>query len=484
MNPHSNQFITSTTNNTVPGYCRLHKLILLSAHTAEDLTAVTQNFISYLKESSGVDLAGIAFDLAVGKRVFTHKRMLVCTDIADALTALERLDPARVFNRVQKLTSRPVVFMFPGVGEQYSGMSRELYESEEVFRRSADECCELLKAEVQTDFRELLFDGHEAAQRPRATAKLDLRRVLGRESEDGRSMRDVVIEKELSRTSIAQIAVFIVEYALSQLWISFGVKPQAMIGYSLGEYLAATVSGVLSLKDALHLVAQRAQLMESLPRGAMLTVALSETKVRRLLQTASVTDLGIAAINGPETCVLSGTEEAITQIEARLTGEVSRRVETTHAVHSQMMRPIFDEVTKLVRGVKLNSPRIPYVSNLTGTWTTAEEALDHTYWSRHMCQEVRFEEGLGEILADKQRLFLEAGPGHSLGSFARQHPECSSEQAGSMVSSLRGKYDSGGDEENLLRAVGKLWLAGVEIAWEEYYAGERRRRVVLPDISF
>ncbi|MET9819707.1 FkbM family methyltransferase [Streptomyces sp. NPDC006355] len=349
----------------------------------------------------------------------------------------------------------PVAFMFPGLGDHYLDMGRDLYREFPVFRAAVDRCAGTLGAELGLDIRDVLFS---AAGRPDRTVAhpapgLNLRRMLGRDSDEQSAE-----QRRLNATRVAQPALFVIEYALAALWESWGVRPAAMIGYSLGEYVAATLAGVLSLDDALVLVARRAALIDELPEGAMLAVMLPEEQVRQLVGG----DISLSAVNGPEFCVTAGPVAAIAELEQRLVnrGVVIRRVTTTHAFHSSMMEPIADQVTEIARGLRLNPPRIPYLSNVTGLPITDEQATDPAYWARHLVSTVRFGDGLRHL--DAGQLLLETGPGQTLSSLAA----VTRGDTTSVVASMRHSLEPHSDTAVALKALGRLWLAGVDAAWD------------------
>ena len=457
---------------------RPYQLLLLSAKTATALEAATANLHAYLGAHPDAPLADVAYTLQVGRRVFDQRRMLLCRDQADALHLLAGGDPKRVSTLMQKPTSRPLAWLFPGVGDHYAGMAHELYQTEPVFRSAVERCCRLLTPHLGRDLRELLYpQGQGPAETRTPTPALDLRALLGRNGHEPSAA-----DGELHQTALAQPAVFVVEYALAQLLLHWGLRPQALLGYSLGEYVAACLAGVLSLDDALLLVARRAQLIQALPNGAMLAVSLSEAQVQPFLSDT----VNLAVINAPSTCVLAGSPDAIAALEQQLAAQeiACRRVETTHAFHSAMLAPIREELTALARTLALHPPRIPYLSNVTGTWISEEQATDPAYWAAHMCSTVRFAEGVQELLQQGEQVLLEVGPGQALGSFVRQHPACTRERMGLVLSTLPGATERQSDRAGLLTALGKLWLLDVPIEWTGFYADERRQRLPLPTYPF
>ena len=258
------------------------------------------------------------------------------------------------------------------------------------------------------------------------------------------------------------------------------MRPRAMIGHSLGEYVAACLAGVFSLEDALALVAARGKMMQQLPRGAMLSIPLPEKTIEPLLGK----ELSLAALNGPSLCVASGTAEAVTELHNRLNeeGVECLRLNTSHAFHSDMMEPILASFTEAVKKVSLKSPRIPYVSNVTGTWITAEEAMEPAYWARHLRQTVRFTDGLQQLLKTAGQVLLEIGPGRTLKTLALQHVDRG--QAHLVFTSVRDRRDPQSDVAFILTALGRLWMAGVQVDWPGFYRHERRRRLSLPSYPF
>ncbi len=435
------------------GPSRDWQLVLLSARTPSALDKATLNLVDYLRHKQQANLADVAFTLKAGRRDFGRRRMLVCRTTAEAASALETADPQTVFSNEQARGERPVAFMFPGQGAQYVQMGLELYQTEPKFREVVDNCAALLKPELGLDLRKVLFPEPAEAE---AAAQL------------------------LEQTAITQPALFVVEYALAQLWMSWGVRPEAMIGHSIGEYVAACLAGVFALEDALTLVAARGRLMQPLAAGAMLSVPLPEAELRPLLNG----QLSLAASNGPALSVVSGVLEAIEELEQHLAArEISyRRLHTSHAFHSAMMDPILSAFTEAVGSITLHPPALPFISNVTGTWITAEQATDPGYWAQHLRQPVRFADGLRELLNQGDKILLEVGPGRTLSTLARQ--SLSADAPTVVLNSLRHPQDAHSDVAFILTTLGKLWLAGLKIDWSGFYADERRHRVPLPTYPF
>ncbi|MBW4630829.1 MAG: acyltransferase domain-containing protein [Iphinoe sp. HA4291-MV1] len=430
---------------------RTYKLLMLSAKTSSALEAATVNLGNYLQQHPELNLADVAYTLQVGRQAFNHRRILVCHDIEDAVKTLHPLEPKRVFTHYQQPCNHPVVFMFPGQGAQYVNMARELYQSEPKFTEEVDRCCLMLRPFLGLDLRDILYPSE--AQTQTAT-------------------------KQLEQTSITQPALFVIEYALSKLWMAWGVRPEAMIGHSIGEYVAATLSGVFSLKDALALVAARGRLMQQVPKGAMLSVQLSEQQVQPLLGK----ELSLAGVNGPSLCVVSGSTDAIAQLQQQLLEKDvgCRKLHTSGAFHSQMMDSVIELYTQYIQKVKLNTPKIPFISNVTGTWITTAQATDSHYWARHLRQTVRFSSGMTELLKEPERILLEVGPGGTLSTFAKQYYNLEPV----VLTSLRHPQEQQSDIAFLLNTLGKLWLFGVQVDGSGFYANERRHRIPLPTYPF
>ncbi len=429
-------------------------LLVLSAKTSASLERATDRLAAHLKEHPELNLADVAYTMQVGRQAFKHRRMLVLDKAGDdPVRALEVRDPQRVLTAAIESQDRPLVFMFSGQGTQYVNMGLQLYKDEPEFRKQVDVCCEGLRPHLGLDLREVLY--------PQGIAIEEMTR-------------------KLTRTTFAQPALFTIEYALAKLWMSWGVWPVAMIGHSIGEYVAACLAEVVSLEDALRLIALRGQLMDGMPTGAMLAIPLSEEEAAPLLNG----DLSLAAVNSPSLCVISGTTEAVDRVTAQLAGRglQCRRLHTSHAFHSYLMEPVIEPFTEQVKTITLNPPKIPYVSNLTGTWVTPEVATDPNYWGRHLRQAVRFADGMREMLTAPEAIYLEVGPGQVLSTLVRQQPDKLPSHV--VLSSMATAQEAQSDVSILLNTLGRLWLHGTRIYWPGFSAHEKLKRVPLPTYPF
>jgi acyl transferase domain-containing protein/thioesterase domain-containing protein/acyl carrier protein len=424
------------------GPSRAIQLLVLSARTKAALDAATANLAAHLEQHPGESLADVAHTLETGRRAFPHRRVVLATSRVDAAAALR--SPARWSTGEAESGHAPkMAFLFPGQGAQYAGMGAELHAREPVYRAVVDECAAILAPILG----------------------LDIRRVL--------HANDPAANEALTGTTLAQPALFVVELALARLWQSFGVRPDAMIGHSLGEYVAACLAGVFSLEDALALVAARGRLMATVAPGVMLVVELSESDIRPLLEDS----VSLAALNSPTSVVASGREAAIARLEARLAarGVPTRRLRTSHAFHSASMDPILAAFADEVSKARLHVPQIPYHSSVTGALITPSEATSPAYWARHIRATVRFSPGLFAL--GEGRTLLEVGPGRALSALARQHGL-------TAIPTLGSRTSQASDVEKVLGALGQVWLAGARVDWSGVRAGESRRRVHLPTYPF
>ncbi|MEA5513966.1 type I polyketide synthase [Nodularia sp. UHCC 0506] len=416
---------------------RDYQLLVLSAKSEKALEQAKINLATHLQKHPELNLADIAYTLHIGRQHFAYRRMVLCQTTEAAAQVL-----VRETKDIRATSEQPpsIAFMFPGQGSQYINMARELYDTETVFREQIDHCSELLKHDLYSQ-------------------------IYSQDSE------------QLKQTSIAQPALFVIEYALAQLWISWGIQPQAMIGHSIGEYVAATLAGVFSLSDALELVTLRGRLMQQCPTGGMLSVGMSADQLQPLL----TDNLVIAAYNAPDLYVVSGTEAEIIQLEHNLNQqEIScRKLQTSHAFHSPLMAEIIHPFIAAFQRITLQSPQIPFISNVTGTWITPEQATNPHYWGNQLRQPVQFATGIKELLTEPDLILLEVGAGRTLSTLAKQQTNTHK-----ILSSLPHPQDTQSDVEFLLQTLGELWLAGISINWAKFYTHEQRQRLPLPTYPF
>ncbi|MFP5206979.1 MAG: type I polyketide synthase [Acidobacteriota bacterium] len=426
-----------------------YQVLAVSAKTEAAADQAFGRLAAHLVEHPEVALADAAFTCQVGRHGFAHRRALAVEDSAEARAALAAEDGRKLARGAAARSAPGVVFLFSGQGSQYVNMGREMYEHDAVFRDTLDTCARHLREPLGIDLISALYP---------ADAEKD------------------AAAEQLNRTWLTQPALFAVEYALAQWWKAQGVEPAAMAGHSIGEYVAACVAGVFSLEDALTVVATRGRMIYELPAGAMLAVPLAAAEL--MLPDG----LSLAAVNNPAMCVVSGPIAEIAAFEDSLARQsiACRRLFTSHAFHSAMMEPILDAFAERLRRVKLNAPRIPYLSNVSGTWITAEEATDPAYWARHIRSTVRFSENLAELFRKPEQVLVEAGPGNVLTTLARQQGGMSAR----AYATLPHPRETTPALRNALQTLGQLWTLGVEVDWARMHAPGSVQRVSLPSYPF
>lgn len=430
------------------------QLLVLSARTPAALERVTENMVNYLEQTPDVDLADVAFTSQAGRKAFSHRRAMVFDryERDDLIAALKTRDPLRVFSAHTEMRDRAVVFMFSGQGTQYVNMGRELYSTERTFRDNVDICSDILKGELGFDLRDVLYPSENEEQ----------------------------AAERLKQTAVTQPALFTIEYALAALWNEWGLTPKAMLGHSIGEYVAACIAGVMRLPEALAIVAMRGRLMDSMPGGSMLAVPLPEAALQPFLGPT----ISLAAVNAPSICVLSGPAPAIDAVEKDLVaqGFPCRRLHTSHAFHSSMMDPVLTQFVERLRRIELKAPQVPYLSNVTGSWITPELATSPDYWAAHLRQTVRFADNLRELMVFPDLALIEVGPGQTLSILAKQQGSRANSQL--FAGSLKSPQESGSDAAFLRNSLGQLWLGGVQINWRGVHAHSKRRIASLPTYPF
>ena len=427
---------------------RANQLLPLSARTPAALQEAARRLAAHVGTSDD-SLEDVAWTLQTGRRAFPHRAFVVAGDRDDAVRALTAVGSASVDATRGPDGPTSVAFLFPGQGGQHVEMAHELYVQEPVFRSELDACAELARRSTGLDLRDVLYAGTVGAA------------------------------ERLSDMRVSQPALFAVEYALARLWQSWGITPAAVLGHSLGAYAAATISGVLSLADAITLVVGRGAMLASLPAGAMLAVRLSEAELLPRLGARS----SIAAINGPQQCVVTGPAAEVAQLHERLEadGIEARLLHISAAAHSVLVDAVADDFERLAAQMELGSPEIPWISDHTGREVTAAEASDPAYWRAHLRHTVRFSDAMETLLGRSDAHVLEVGPGRTLATLARLHPAYDGRL---VVVSLPHAADTTDDASVVLTAAGRLWQSGVAIDWAAVHAGETRRRVPLPTYPF
>jgi acyl transferase domain-containing protein len=410
-------------------------LLPLSARNTSSLAKLSQSLAGALVGPARPTLGDLATTLVEGRRHFRHRRFVVASNVADAASGFG----AALGSMATEEDLRPVL-LFPGQGSQYPGMARSLYARFPAFREAFDACGAQLDGLLGFDFRTWLFEAGN----------------------------------DIRQTWRAQPALFATEYALGRLWMALGVKPWALHGHSVGEYVAAALAGVFDLDSALRLVVERGRLMQAAPAGAMLAIMHGD----RPIETWLSADLALAASNAPGLSVLAGPDHAICELEQRLKadGIVGRRLQTSHAFHSPMMKDAAEAFGQILASATLRRPQLAMISNLTGTWLTDAQATDHDYWEQHLLGTVRFEEGTRTLLSQSNSLHIEAGPGSTLGQLISHQRQ----DAVHIVAGLKQ-----GDQElsAFLSGVGRVWQSGIDIDWQVLSQGSGHR-VPLPGYAF
>ncbi|MFT5756393.1 MAG: phthiocerol/phenolphthiocerol synthesis type-I polyketide synthase E [Alteromonadaceae bacterium] len=437
--------------NTVSG--RDWQILPLSAKTRNALVNQQKNLAEWLEKMPVEQWQNAAYTLQIGRKGFNHRSVVVAKNPNQATGALTAdASPLRLQSELATDSDRPVAFMFPGQGSQHINMAQSLYRSEAVFKDEFDRCRQGFQPHLGLDIADLIFVDEQQA---------------------------VSAAEQLKQTSYTQPVLFAVEYALAKQWLAWGIKPTAMIGHSIGEYVAACLAGVFSFEDSLKIVAQRGLLIQAQPGGSMLSVALSEKQLATYLQA----DCELAAVNGPENCVVSGTDSAISAAEAMMiaAGVAVQRLHVSHAFHSSLVAEAGSALAALIADLPRKVPNMPFISNVTGTWITDQQATDPQYWSAHLTKTVRFSQGLHTLVATQNFVLLEVGPSNVLSQLAGRDPKIK-EQV-SVVTSLPHTRKNTEESQHVATAIGRLWLEGVNLDWASMYT-EIPRRIALPTYPF
>lgn len=453
------------------------QLILVSAKTPAALSQASINIFKHIEENSDINLSSLAYTLQIGRADFALRRAIICQTPDELLTIQSQncvvstvpashptgrtsannrhnSDPllsSVAFHHCQSVAKQTkIVFMFPGQGAQYSGMCEGLYHSEPEFAKLINDCLMHVSEDIKHEVALLLFGVDNAML-------------------------------HASKTLIAQPALFIFEYALGTFLMNLGIIPDALIGHSLGEYVAACLSGVMDFQTTLHLIQLRAQLMEMTEAGSMLAVSCNEIEALQLIQNRP---LSIAACNTSSNTIISGPVDEVRDFIKELNAKhlSTKSINTTHAFHSTMMTPIIEDFARGVEKIAFQHPTIPIVSNLTGEWVQDHEITNPEYWINHILQTVRFVDGLDLLVENDFNVFLEVGPGHTLTQFIR---ETSKNDAKLLLRNLNNRHpDMQTHTIQWLQVLAELWLMGVQIDWEYFNRHRAKARIPLPTYPF
>ncbi len=425
-------------------------VIPISAKTQRSLDENVRAVKKFIEENDAVSISDVAFTLQSGRKLHPFRQAFTLDSRSDIGQQIKKT----VLPETGATTAPKRLFMmFPGQGNQWAGMAKSLYDHESVFRDEADHCFRYLQDKHDLQLRSILFDS---------------------------PVSDTATDNKLKSTRFAQIGLFVVEYALAKTLLGYGIKPEAMIGHSIGEYVAATLAGVFSLDDALTVVVRRGQLMQALPEGGMAAVALAETELK-----AKLPDLvDVAAVNRNDQTIVSGPTEVITAFIESLAKEgiAATRLHTSHAFHSRMMDGCLNDFRQLMKGIKLNKPAISFFSNVHGRLIANDEAGNPEYWITHLRQPVKFFEGLQNMLQGGEAVCLEVGPGNSIATVFSSHSGLRDKSQVFNCMSSHNKAEA--DITVFTKSLAMLWQSGIDICWASAYRGERRRRVHLPGYIF
>ena len=425
------------------------QVLLLSARTQTALDTMALQLAHHLEQHPESNLADVAHTLQVGRSRFAHRLCVVADSTERACLALRSADDAQRTRHTVGAAAPPLVWLFPGQGSQYPGMGSGLYASDPVFHAAFDQCTDALQDLLPFDLKARMFDNAADA---------------------------------LLATSTTQPAIFCIEYALAMAWQSRGAKPVALIGHSVGEFVAAVISGVMPLRDAARMVARRGALMQALPTGSMLSVRLPVNEVMSRLPS----ELSLAAENGPTACVVAGATPAVEAWAGELerNGTVVRMLQTSHAFHSWMMEPAVEPFEHEMRKIKLSAPAIPIASTLTGTWLTDGQAQDPGYWARHLREPVRFSSALRTVQRAHAAAFVEVGPRGTLSTLARQHTAAGQGATVATLATASLADSPQAEAATMALAQGRLWTWGTELPTSAAFPSAGRRRIRLPTYPF
>ncbi|GEM_PF-6844861 len=421
------------------------KLLVFSAKSEKTLNKTIENYSKFLYGRNDLNLSDVAYTLQLGRNSFSHRAMFVASNYDEVLQSLSSNNFKHGF--VKENEKQKIVFLFSGQGSQYINMGKELYTQMPIFKEEIDNCLRIYYSYSKVDLSKILF------------------------SETGNDLID--------QTQYAQPILFSFEYALAKLLISMEVKPDAMVGHSIGEYVSACIAGTISLEDAINLVYHRGRLMQECPNGSMLGVNISEGELRKLLNGS----LTIACVNSTTYCVVSGESNKIEEFQSSLNqrGIHSTLLYTSHAFHSPMMVSAIDPFQNVLKNVAFKNPKIPFLSNYYGKWAELD-MINSKYWTDQLLGTVKFSDGLTMLLNDEKTIFIEVGPGKSLLSFTELHDKKTDKHT--LIQLVKHPNDKVSDCRQFLNSLGSLWVNGLDVKWDSLHANKNRKRTPLPTYPF
>ncbi len=425
------------------------QLITLSANSLKSLDNQIINLANHLRKNLQINLEQVSYTLHTGRHKFKYRSTILAKTVNEAINAL--VEPKIA---IESLKNRPVIFMFPGQGSQYKNMGKELYETVNCFKENIDKCLLISKKYLS----------------------------------NGIEILDILAQTDkINETHITQPALFILEYSLAQYYINLGVNPVAMIGHSIGEYVAACLADVISLEEALYIVIARGRLIQSLPQdGKMLAISLSAEEISDYLM--KYADLDVAVINSQDVSIIAGPMKSIEKLYKELQeNEVNcNYLRTSHAFHSSLLEPIIPEFYAELTKIKFNKPTIPYISNLTGQWIDHDQVTTPQYWVDHLRHTVLFAQGLDSLFKSEgleNSALLELGPNQVLTKYAKLHK--GKNETNIVFASMKRHEDlKQEDSQVLLNTIGRLYDVGVNFNWKQLYKGRKIRKISLPSYPF
>jgi iturin family lipopeptide synthetase A len=452
-----------------PGH-RNNCLLVISARSEAALEVATKNLVTLFRQAPTISLPDAAYTLQNGRQAFNYRRILTCSNLEEAIRNLSEPGNRKVYTHHLKKEKTSFIFMFPGLGAQYENMGYLLYQTEKRFREEMDRCFEIIKNQTQWNIKQWIFPS---------------------EYQDTTSEKPEPVE--MSPFEQSQLQVFTLEYAMARLLMHWGIQPHALIGYSFGEYVAATISGVFSLEHALMIMVARGRLIRTLDQGAMLSVPLNASQAENHIKDFYMNkpanpepEISIAIDNG-ESTVLAGKKPDIEAFEEYMKQKkyMCIPMQGQHALHSPLMEPILEEFRGILEQAQFKAPRIPYISNVTGYWITVEDATNPEYWCNHLKHTVKFAKGMELLTREKDVSFIEVGPGRDLSTMAlRFIEEDSKYRAINLIPTAPEARKEETGARYLLNKLGQLWLQGAQVNWNRYYGEEKRHRIPLPTYPF